>query len=259
MPITRWHNQDCLLGYVPPVPMDGMTPPHIDDVYMLWFICQGKIDLIINDACFPVPPGSLLWTSPSLLHAHRAAGNIEVLWCFFSPSFVQEVWQDIWPRINSPHAAIIPAAKPLYITLLRLIHEIKYTDRTSSHLFSLLSHITLVDILRMFFSQQKTYNPISTSEVSLGTSSISESIAQAIILFRSECCREEITPKQAAEQVGLSLFHFTRRFKQEVGIAPGHYLRELRLNQASHLLLSTRLPLDEIAQRMWLELCSSSL
>lgn len=50
-----------------------------------------------------------------------------------------------------------------------------------------------------------------------------------------------------AQEVGLSFFHFLRRFKQEIGVTPGHYLRQQRLNHALQLLFSTRLSIEEIS------------
>ena len=47
----------------------------------------------------------------------------------------------------------------------------------------------------------------------------------------------------------MSLFHFTRRFKQETGLTPGLLLRQQRLAEALHLILETRLPFEVIAQR----------
>ncbi len=38
LPITLWHNQNCLLCYGPPHQGNGITAPHFDDVYMLWFV-----------------------------------------------------------------------------------------------------------------------------------------------------------------------------------------------------------------------------
>lgn len=247
---TQWHHQDALFGYLPPVEAKGVTPPHFDDTYMLWFICQGKADLLVNETCYPVPPGSLLWTSPSLLHAHRAAGCMEVLFCLFSPAHVQEVWLSCASHRELPHAAIMAAPKPLETTLRRLLQEATHPTAASNHLLSVLSHLALIDVLQMFLAaQQQTHHPLCTREIALDSSHVSVSIAQAISLLRSEYAREEVTPKRVAEQVGLSLFHFTRRFKQETGVTPGSYLRQQRLNQALHLLLVTRLPLEAVAQR----------
>ncbi|QBD81557.1 AraC family transcriptional regulator [Ktedonosporobacter rubrisoli] len=266
LPITLWHNQDCLLCYVPPVEANGITPPHLDDVYMLWFICQGRADLLINDECYPAPAGSLIWTSPSLLHAHRASGRMEIIFCLFSPPLVQGLWQKIAPQRDLPHAAVIPLPGELEATLRRLLTEASNPSETSNYVLSLLFHVALIDLFRAVTSEpQRAGLALRTAEVTLNSASVSSPIALALELLRSEFTCEELNPKSMARRVGLSLFHFTRSFKQETGMTPGQYLRQRRLNHALHLLMGTRLSLEEIAfssglgsARRLSDLCSAS-
>jgi len=58
---------------------------------------------------------------------------------------------------------------------------------------------------------------------------------------------EPLCLEQIAVQVGLSPFHFARRFRTAAGVTPMNYLRKLRVEVAQDLLLRTALPLKEIA------------
>jgi AraC family transcriptional regulator len=51
-----------------------------------------------------------------------------------------------------------------------------------------------------------------------------------------------------AEVACLSPYHFSRSFKQAVGIGPQRYVMRMRLERAKRLLHRTRQPLTEIAQ-----------
>jgi transcriptional regulator GlxA family with amidase domain len=51
-----------------------------------------------------------------------------------------------------------------------------------------------------------------------------------------------------AEQESMSVRTFTRRFREEVGISPGQWLAQQRVERARHLLESTDLSVDQIAR-----------
>jgi AraC family transcriptional regulator len=52
-----------------------------------------------------------------------------------------------------------------------------------------------------------------------------------------------------AKQVGMSYFHFSRAFKQTLGMTPSHYITERRIEHAKRLIQETELPIAEIALR----------
>jgi AraC-like DNA-binding protein len=58
-----------------------------------------------------------------------------------------------------------------------------------------------------------------------------------------------VTVPDMAAVCGLSLSGFHRFFRQQADVSPMHYLKRLRLDEAAHLLLSTDLALEEIADR----------
>jgi transcriptional regulator GlxA family with amidase domain len=53
-----------------------------------------------------------------------------------------------------------------------------------------------------------------------------------------------------AEQSHMSLRTFARRFNEEVGMSPGRWLIQQRVERARHLLESTDLPVDDIAAQV---------
>ncbi|MFH9606097.1 GlxA family transcriptional regulator [Streptomyces sp. NPDC017448] len=54
--------------------------------------------------------------------------------------------------------------------------------------------------------------------------------------------------RDMAEQGAMSVRTFTRRFREEVGISPGQWLAQQRVERARHLLESTDLPVDQVAR-----------
>ncbi len=60
--------------------------------------------------------------------------------------------------------------------------------------------------------------------------------------------QEPIQLRDMAEQEAMSVRTFTRRFREEVGISPGQWLTQQRVERARHLLESTDLSVDQVAR-----------
>ncbi|MFJ8310712.1 MULTISPECIES: GlxA family transcriptional regulator [unclassified Streptomyces] len=60
--------------------------------------------------------------------------------------------------------------------------------------------------------------------------------------------REPIQLRDMAERESMSVRTFTRRFREEVGLSPGRWLTQQRVEHARHLLESTGLSVDSIAR-----------
>ncbi|GAB3482594.1 GlxA family transcriptional regulator [Nocardiopsis coralliicola] len=60
-----------------------------------------------------------------------------------------------------------------------------------------------------------------------------------------------------AEQAGLSVRSFTRRFREEAGVSPARWILDRRLDRARELLETTDLPVDSVAVRAGLGTATS--
>ncbi|MFI8322734.1 GlxA family transcriptional regulator [Streptomyces sp. NPDC085529] len=59
---------------------------------------------------------------------------------------------------------------------------------------------------------------------------------------------EPIQLRDLAEREAMSVRTFTRRFRDEVGVSPGQWLTQQRVERARHLLETSDLPVDRVAQ-----------
>ena len=59
---------------------------------------------------------------------------------------------------------------------------------------------------------------------------------------------EPIQLRDLAVREAMSVRTFTRRFREEVGVSPGQWLTQQRVERARHLLESTDLPVDQVAR-----------
>ncbi|GAA4914668.1 GlxA family transcriptional regulator [Streptomyces coeruleoprunus] len=60
---------------------------------------------------------------------------------------------------------------------------------------------------------------------------------------------EPLQLRDLAARESMSVRTFTRRFREEVGLSPGQWLTQQRVERARHLLESTALSVDEVARR----------
>jgi AraC family transcriptional regulator len=61
---------------------------------------------------------------------------------------------------------------------------------------------------------------------------------------------QDVSLAAVAEAVGMSYFHFSRAFKQSVGVSPNNYLVERRIERAKKFLEETNIPVVEVALRV---------
>jgi AraC family transcriptional regulator len=77
-------------------------------------------------------------------------------------------------------------------------------------------------------------------------------LRKAIGLINHHLIGEEegrVALRSVAKDVGMSYFHFSRAFKQSMGMSPTNYIAERRIERAKKLIRETDLPIAEIALR----------
>ena len=81
----------------------------------------------------------------------------------------------------------------------------------------------------------------------LSAHGLDQSRLRRVLDYISDNISEEITLKRLAAIAGYSAFHFSRKFALAMGISPGRYLSQRRLENAMAELTTGKLPLVEIA------------
>lgn len=77
-------------------------------------------------------------------------------------------------------------------------------------------------------------------------------LRKALSLIDQHLAEEEegrVALRVVAKEVGMSYFHFSRAFKQSMGMNPTNYIAERRIEGAKKMLQETELPIAEIALR----------
>ena len=109
------------------------------------------------------------------------------------------------------------------------------------------------DSLAIGLAMQLTRRYSSLRDVHLGHGGMApHRLRKAIALMDQHLAGEEegrIALRMVAREVGMSYFHFSRAFKQSMGMTATNYISERRIEFAKGLIKDTDLPISEIALR----------
>lgn len=75
---------------------------------------------------------------------------------------------------------------------------------------------------------------------------------QKVLTFMESNLHKKVSLDKMAQSVNLSPWHLHHLFKAETGIPPAKYLKQMRVQRASHLLEITFLSVKEIMQKIGL-------
>jgi len=89
-------------------------------------------------------------------------------------------------------------------------------------------------------AQMSVFNTPRTAE---------HSLVQDTVSYISAHLAEDLSTPALAARAGVSERHLDRLFVQELGVAPGRFVRRVRTEAAAHLLTGTDLPVTSVADR----------
>ncbi len=109
------------------------------------------------------------------------------------------------------------------------------------------------DSLAIGLAMQLVRRYSSLKDVQIGHGGMApHRLRKAIGLIDHHLAEEEegrVALRVIAKEVGMSYFHFSRAFKQSMGMTPTNYIAERRIERAKKLMQETDLPIAEIALR----------
>jgi AraC family transcriptional regulator len=183
-------------------------------------------------------PADSYWSCSSQ-SAH--AGTVLLL--YFRPLFIRSAVLDF-------HSAI------------GLIPQIGFCNKHIRHLaLSLMEELNeaniagrlYADSLAIGLAMQLVRRYSSLQEVRIGHGGMPpRKLRKAIAMIDHHLADEQegrVALRDVARQIGMSYFHFSRVFKQSMGMSPTNYIAERRIERAKELLNETELPISEIALR----------
>jgi AraC family transcriptional regulator len=145
---------------------------------------------------------------------------------------------------------------------ITLTPQIGFQSRHIRHIaMSLLSELNEANVMGRLYADslaiglaiQLIRRYSSLKDVHLGHGGMApHRLRKAISLIDHHLAVEEegrVALRAVAQEVSMSYFHFSRAFKQSMGMTPTNYIAERRIERAKQLMQETELPISEIALR----------
>jgi AraC-like DNA-binding protein len=216
----------------------------LDRCYKVYFPVSGAAELAMEAGDYEIKSGRVYFISGFKLRRQICAREMKVYWLHFIPeSFhLRHVLDQLPPVLSWSRAAEGWPARS-YENVCRLFEQ-PFSEqnrprgdiatatvcRVSGLLLNLVAHC-------LDGMDETTFKEFHPDFYRL----------KPILDFMHQHYRENLSLSKLAGMAGLAPNYFHRRFKRSLGVTPYEYLLSERLNQARHLLASTRLSIKETA------------
>ena len=190
-------------------------------------LLNGVLQVIMEGHVYEVHPGEMIIYPRNVTHEEHSIGQQPLETIFIAWTQENDEVVKTWPRKGRDLLGRIQA-------LTHWIHEINPPKTRHDNQ---IMHMALELILYEF---QHSHIPAD------------EQLEIRLRRYLQEHLAEQLTLDDLAEAIGITKYHFVRKFKNETGISPMAYLRQIRVQNAKSLLSNTPLPIKNIAPQVGL-------
>jgi AraC-like DNA-binding protein len=213
------------------IPLDWQTAAHAHSGIEVVGVLQGQAESVVSDLHWRASKGEMLAIPPHVLHGWYSLGEAK-LSVLHILRFPQALIDRLWPG-NKPR--LINLTEPQFIEYETLFSRLTaFSDEATPQQDSLQRTYLEAFILSLLEEKQDP-TWVAMHEVAS---------------YMQVHMQQALTIADVARHFSLSEVTLRRRFREAFGMSPKHYLLELRLNQAQHLLATTDFSMQEIALQM---------
>ena len=198
------------------------------------YVTKGALDYIINDEVMHMEEGDICFAFPYAIHSSRYQ-ETEFILVSFDPNLCvpfASVLLNQTPRVPRLDKENVPAIVPELIQRVVQMHAdtTPYIDGTVAGYLSAIMGECLPAL-----------DLIPIEEIKANT-------VQEILIYCAEHYCDEISLKRIAEAMHLSPNHISYIFSQKLKISLRDYINNMRISDATHLLIHTEKSITEIMQ-----------
>lgn len=221
-----------------------MGQSHYHPYYEIYYLCSGKCRMFIHDTIYYAEPGDMFLIPPSRLHRafySTAGGASRYNICFvpeYSFAFAEHNPNGLTEIFLQPKLWIHPGRRQELERLLRGMEQEVLRPEPYS---ALQAQSLLLQLLILIWRLRHQEQPPDETLVQ------PDAAIQEAVHYIQRCHRETVTLKSAAGIAHMSPAYFSKKFKDVTGFGFKEYLTNVRIQDSENLLLSTALPVTEIA------------
>lgn len=225
----------------------NMKEAHVHPHYEIYFLLSGKRRIFVNHTIYVVNKGDVVAIEKGAIHrsTYLADKSHERIVVNFTDEYAKPLYEEfgketVMKCFKNPHMTI-PASRREYIDSLiqKMEYEYKIQDTFSRMLMRNHLYELLIFLIRCQEFQYSTMEELDAVD----------EVIQAVAKYICDNYNTPITLEEAARQANMSSAYFSRKFKRTTGFGFKEYLSNVRLKEASTLLLETNDTITDIALR----------
>ena len=202
------------------------------DSFLLIYTIRGEGLVLIDGLYKPVGPGSIVFLDCYQAHSYKASqAGWEILWMHLDGEGLRK-WFSALSEEGGPVLLLLPS--PFIV------------ERNFWQVFELFNKHERVNEARV---SQLITNILTELYLVRHASDTTDSVdsIEGVLTYISMHIEQSISVQDLADRANLSLYYFSRLFKQSTGFAPHEYILNHRVGNAKYLLRTTDFPVKRVA------------
>ncbi len=230
-------------------PYFTMDSSHYHKDYEIYFLLNGTRRFFVEDSIYNIKGGDIVILPKGVLHrtAYLNSSSHERYNMVFSGEYfadlTTEFGESIFEDTFAKHPVVsVPQSRLAHITEM---FERLYVEYTNADCYSSLNIKNYVQSIIIFLIRCISFR----MDISAPGLDPSDCLMQEAARYISANYNRELTLAGVAATVNMSPTYFSKKFKTATGFGFKEYLVNIRLKNASHLLLESNMSVTEIATR----------
>ncbi len=199
------------------------------DSYLIILIESGTMEILLDGKYQLAQKGDVVLLDCYNPHAYRTGTGCETTWLHFDGKLSKGYYEHLSKELGN--IITVSGFREILRTLSDLFSSFCKRDLKPEAQMS----IMIGNLLLSLFDHTST-----------GAASASDGIRK-VTSYLTQNFSKSISLAEMANMAGLSLYHFTRKYKKETGVTPHQFLLSTRMSAAKYYLSNTTMTIQEIA------------
>lgn len=220
---------------------------HYHDYYELYYLYSGERYYFIQDKTYHVTGGSFVLINPGEIHQTGNLGNFgyDRMLIHFTKELLEDylnVDMSVNPYRNLEREIHIISLDPQEQNFVEtLLHTMEREYQNNSLRENAYIKLTLLQLLLFLNTCKPSHQDEALEQINTTQKTIFE-----IVGFIHNNYADDITLEKISEHYFLSIYYFSRMFREITGFHFVEYLNNVRIKEAKKLLLNSTLSINEI-------------
>ncbi|GAF66039.1 putative DNA-binding protein [Bacillus sp. TS-2] len=215
--------------------------------YDMWYILEGEIEIRVNDSVYTANKGDLVLFGPSIAyHATSKRGSCHFIFTHFDFGLGNQ--NEILENFQ-----IFGVVKKNLVSEESLLFNESYSHYKKNKPMSSIRlkgslTILIAKVIELYGNEQ--FKGTFKQDINLSKLNSNLHELQPVLDYVITHLNEPLRNEKLSKIVGMSEKYFIYYFKQTIGVTPGRYIYQLKMNRARELVYSNQYSIEQIAEQL---------